>query len=147
MEILIKKVTIAAEKQYVIELCDEAFEKGITKRNNYKVILNKILNNADFFCAYINTEIAGYAAVYTNDIATRSAYVTMIGVIEKYRRCHVGTELLMACVECAKERKMRVLRLEVLNENVSAISFYKYMGFRIEKSASEKSKYMLKELF
>lgn len=88
----------------------------------------------------------GYAAIYANDIQTKAAYITMIGVLEEYQRSGVGSKLMAACVRTAREKGMDSVRLEVLNSNQKAVSFYKKCGFREEAPCSDNSTYLWRQL-
>ena len=93
-----------------------------------------------------NNNILGYVAMYANDIGTKTAYVTLIGVRTEYQNMHVGRSLLQQCSIIASICGMKKLRLEVSNKNWSAIRFYQRNGFVGESIASDKSTYMVKDL-
>lgn len=130
------------DKRKAIECCDPSFPKQLTEREDYEAIFAKIDQYAVFFAAICQGEPVGYAAMYANDLTTQTAYITMIGVKEEYQRQQIGSKLMSACVGAAKQRGMKVIRLEVLNTNEKAIAFYKRHGFREEGVASDESTYM-----
>ena len=140
---MIKKINERYEKERAIKLCDSSFPIGLCTRSDYNEICNKIDRYADFFIAEENGNIYGYAAMYNNNFETRIAYITMIGVVEAYQRQNIGSKLMYACIKSAKENGMIGLRLEVLNTNTKAISFYKKFGFIQEKDCNKNSIYML----
>lgn len=137
-------VTDRKEKKEIIEVCDAAFHKGIVSRDNYDMIFNKLDQYAIIIGAYDENEIIGYAAMYANDLKTKTAYISMIGVIPKMQGKHIGSNLMKRCVRIAKEAGMKFIRLEVENTNQTAIKFYKHNGFSFEKKCSQNTSYYLK---
>ena len=140
---LIKRVVERLEKERVIRICDDSFPRGICKRDDYSEIFDKIDIYADFFVAYEEGEVCGYAAMYNNNQDLKKAYITMIGVRKTFQHKHIGSKLISACIDSAKDKGMVAIRLEVLKENTKAISFYKNAGFVYERSCSENSIYMV----
>ena len=141
----IEKVDTLEMKEKIIELCDTAFLEKIRSRADYSTLVSKINAAAEFFVAY-NENVLGYAAMYANDISTKTAYITLIGVRTEYQNNHVGKSLLMECLNIAKIRGMKKLRLEVLSDNLNAIRFYKKNGFVKEDSATSNSVYMVRNV-
>ena len=141
----IKEIQTKDEKRSIIEKCDCVFDNGLVKRPDYLEKLEKIHTFATFFAAYAE-ELVGYAAIYTNDTKSQVAYITMIGIVKDKQGMHIGSRLMEKCIETAKSNNMHAIRLEVLNNNIRAISFYKHFGFSYETECSENSSYMLKKL-
>lgn len=131
-------------KRYVIKKCDSAFNVPIQQREYYPNLFAKMNAAAEFLVAY-NSDILGYAAMYANNMETRIAYITLLGVRPQYQKTQVGKRLVRACEEIAAQRGMKQLKLEVLKENKQAIGFYKHIGF-VNIDESDNSFYMLKNL-
>lgn len=133
-------------KKHIIEECDRAFIKGITLRNNYNEILNKIDKYAIFISATVSNQFVGYAAMYANDMESETAYITMIGVIPDMQGLKIGKKLLDKCIEVAKVHGMKRIRLEVLKDNIKALMFYKNNQFVFEKKCTNRSNYLIREI-
>ena len=133
------------EKENAVKVCDSAFPPGVSicDKKNYYEIIDKIDQFADFIVDYENGEVVGYAAMYNNDTASKTAYITMIGVREEYQRKHIGRKIMAQCKANAMRKNMKVIRLEVLDSNEKAIQFYENEGFVFEKRCSENSRYMV----
>ncbi len=133
------------EQEEAIKVCDQSFPPQIRiyEKENCAEIIDKIDKYAVFFVSYEKGEVAGYAAMYNNDIDTRIAYITMIGVRDRYQRRHIGSELMFYCVKAARKKQMKAIRLEVLNTNKKAIDFYENLGFVFERKSSNECRYML----
>ena len=139
-----------AEKLLYIQDCDEAFQTSIVQKDNFSVLFEKICKNAFFISAFLNDGIklvrVGYAAMYANDQHSKTAYITLICVKKSFQGDHIGSKILNQCFETAIKEGMETLRLEVLDNNDKAISFYKHHGFVIERNSGRGSYYMRKDL-
>lgn len=124
----------------VIEECDNTFLIGITKRENYLEILCKMQQYANIIVARDELGVTlGYASMYANNEATRTAFISMFGVKKEYQGHHLGTLLMDKCVEVARMNGMRVIKLEVLKQNANGYAFYLRYGFKTLE-AFDKSK-------
>ena len=138
-------------KLKAMQECDSAFSDSIIERDNFREIYDKISSKAYFYIAEEindkNSDILGYVAVYANDLNTGRAYISLISVKEKAQGKRIGTALIEKCFEIARIKGMKESRLEVLNSNNKAISFYRHHGFSFESYNDEgDSQYMIKEL-
>ena len=127
-----------------MKYCDNAFPIELFKRDNYKEIIDKILNHAFFYAAYGDEEKSaiGYVAFYANDIKTKTAFITNIGVLEIHQRIHVGSYLMKTCIDVSRKNGMKFLRLEVLKENNKAINFYRHWEFEFEQEGEGDTYFM-----
>ena len=91
-------------------------------------------------------KVVGFAAIYANNTVNKTAYLTQIAVNKNVQNKSVGKMLLNACISIAVENGMELLKLEVYNENLNAINFYKHQGFKFIDDCSGKSKYMIRNL-
>lgn len=132
-----------AEKRRIMIVCDDVFTISVIKRSNFEELFDKIDKNAAFIGAYTRKrEIAGYCALYANDLIERTAYITLFCVRSQMQRMHVGSKLMDASIEEAASRGMNKIRLEVLKVDTGAIEFYKRNGFVITGCAADDSYYM-----
>lgn len=145
-QLTLKQITDEHEIFLTMKECDDAFEKSILKRDDFHQLYRKISKYAVFLRAQVDCNIAGYAAMYANDSDTKTAYLTLIGVKEDYRKQHIGTKMLEMCENIAKENGMQRLRLEVRNANKGAIKFYLRNGYTLEAACSDNSTYMIREM-
>lgn len=134
-----------SEKQYVLKACDNAFENPVTKRKEYNSLFRKWDMAANFIAAY-NTDVLGYAIIYTNDWIGKVAYITLIAVRPEYQNMHIGQKLLMSSEIIARNHGMTSIKLEVAVNNNKAIRFYEKNGYVKIAEQGEKSIYMTKSL-
>ena len=109
--------------------------------------INKLYENASFVVA-INEQnaICGIVAFYDNNLVSKEAYISYIAVKNEYRNAGVGSILLETMEQQVLSKGFNSIKLEVFNENYSAISFYKKHHFTYHNKASKNSHYMLKYL-
>lgn len=135
----------ALKRRAALEV-DPVFPVGLHGQPDPEAALEKMLRFADFIIAGEDGEVAGLAVIYANDLASRTAYVTLFGVKEAYQRRRVGAKLLAACEALARERGMERFRLEVTDSNLKAVRFYTRAGFVRTGPCEEDSSYMEKQL-
>lgn len=132
MNIKIRKST-EKDLPVVFNLIKE-FAAYLGKEGKVKTSLEDFRRNKDlFYCLLAETqenEVVGYALFfYTFHTWTgKAVYLDDLYVKEEYRRCSVGSKLVYALIDFAKENSCKTLRWEVLDWNDKAIAFYKKLG-------------------
>ena len=107
-------------------------------------VTEKICENGIVYCMLLK-EIIGFFAMYANDTVTKTAFISFIAVGIPYRGSGYGSVLLDKAVQTAKENNMKILKLEVLKDNLIAQQFYKKHGFNVV-SEGENSIYLEKNI-
>ena len=87
--------------------------------------------------AEVDGEIAGYTiswVIQYRDHPTYrdydSFYIDDICVLDKFRRCGIGSAMMARCVEEARNRKCKNVDLNVWSFNKDAIAFYESCGLK-----------------
>lgn len=99
----------------------------------------KMIKNAIVVIAKYNKEDIGFIATYCNDLSGRKSYITSIFVKKDYQSNKVGQKLVDIAISDSMKRGMRTIELEVQQENILAIRFYKKYGFQKKITTSNKS--------
>lgn len=123
-----------------------AFPGRIFDEKEIEILSDKFDKYAVVECLKYAGEIIAFACFYCNDMEKQTAYISMFATSEKYRGRQFGRTMLEEVCRVSKERGMKTIRLEVLNTNRTAISFYEKNGFSFERAAGDKSQYMIKTL-
>lgn len=113
---------------YVIEV--------LSFKNPYpKYLFNAFLNNPFilFLVCLINEKIIGYIVASKNN----SGHIISLAVHPKFRRKGVGSILLEEALKSMKNEGISLVKLEVNENNNSAINFYKKHGFKILRKIKE----------
>ena len=79
-----------------------------------------------FICAKLENTIVGFAGI---KIIVDEAEIMNIAVKENYRRQGIATLLLNSLINICTENEIKTIHLEVNEENYSALSLYKKLGF------------------
>ena len=137
----ISLITNPQRIRHCVEACEDTMP--FMSRDNAPELLAKIQQYAVFLEAAEDGKTVGYCAFYANDSETRRAYISLICILKEKQKMKYGRQLLDRCIEESRQRGMKTLRLEVLDDNLNAIGFYKHCGFTYEKKCSETSSYYL----
>ena len=82
----------------------------------------------------------GMAAFYANDTSeSKVGYLTLIGIKTEFRGMHLGKLLLNTAIDEMKALGMKCIKLEVDNDNLGALGFYKHHGFNENGEKKENS--------
>ena len=147
MTIKIKKCTLEDSRK-LQEISVETFNETFKHQNsseNMNAYLERAFNlkqvekelstiSSQFFFVYLNSEVAGYLKVNTNDaqseeMGDKSLEIERIYIKKKFQKHGIGKYLLNKAMEIAMECHKKKVWLGVWEKNENAIAFYKKMGF------------------
>jgi len=100
------------------QIFDETFRYS---QNQIKSILSN--KNYDVILCYENKNLVGYCILLKSD----KIDIDKIGIVPEYQKNGFGTKI----IDMLKEKYKKQLILEVSENNLKAISFYKKNGFKI----------------
>lgn len=118
-----------AEIQDIARIKDIA-DNGL--REEYSMDLLKFLfenHGEGLFVAETDSRIMGFILGVPLD--SRTLRILMLVVIKEFRKMGIGSELLKACENHAKNRMMTAMILEVGTKNTEAVDFYSKKGFKV----------------
>lgn len=104
---------------------------------------------ARFAQCYLGREdgtVFGLVIFYANNLETKTAYISLIGVKNSSQGRGFGYWLLSQCETAAKTLGMTQISLEVDCDNETAQRFYKRNGFAVSGKTERNSMYMRKPL-
>lgn len=116
------------------------------KVSDYFDFSEKLKQNAEFYIALADGVVCGLVVFYANNLQSRVGYITLIGLLPEWQGRNIGYHLVEHCSNAARDKGMKLLRLEVDLDNVHAIRFYEKNGFTCCSKATESSMYMEKTL-
>ncbi|MGN0613941.1 MAG: GNAT family N-acetyltransferase [Porcipelethomonas sp.] len=93
-----------------------------------------------------NKNIMGFIAFYENNSADKTAYISMIAVVDNYKGKGIGTTLLKFAENSALSSGMKTVQLEVDKSNKKAIFFYEKNQY-VMFSEKEKSFIYTKDIY
>ncbi len=106
----------------------------------------KLSRHANFYLGVEDERAFGIAVFYSNDLETKTAYISLIGIKKSAQNKGLGGWLLSQCEEKARQDGMVKMMLEVDCDNDSAIFFYKKNGYKQGEKTERDSMYMHKEI-
>ena len=124
----------------------EVFPHLMDKIPNLEEYAEKLSEFAYVYLAKQNNKSVGILIFYANDEESKTAYISLIGVKKGHERKGMGKELLEYCEKISRQSSMSRLKLEVDEDNVSAVKFYEKNGFRYLETTGRNSFYMQKDI-
>ena len=121
----------------ILRKIDDEVIPSISSRIDIATYADKLLSRAVCLDAFIEHTYVGFAAVYCNDSASRTAFLSIIGVHPEFRGRSIGRTLLTNVSASAADNEMRVIELETHENNHSAITLFEQFGF--ERISQQKS--------
>jgi RimJ/RimL family protein N-acetyltransferase len=88
-----------------------------------------------YLTAWVGKQLVGVAGIDRRGTSHKTQHLGLFGitVAKKFRAQGVGRQLMLACIDQAKQHVpgLRIIKLEVFAINAAALALYKKMGFKI----------------
>jgi len=110
----------------VIEIENRSFSTPWTRKSFEEELLNNKL--AVYFVAKADNKAIGYAGMWK---VLDEGHITNIAVHPGYRRLKIGSALLKALKQYAKENNIHSITLEVRESNIAAQKLYSKFNFEV----------------
>jgi len=130
------KFEIKRIHRFLIKISDD-FVPPLKQKVDLKEYTLKLLNNAIIQTAVEKEKIVGLIAFYCNNLDTKIAYISIIGVNKNYRGRGIGNKLLKNAINYIRSNGFREIELETW-ENSSAQNLYIKNGFGIDSFANDR---------
>lgn len=110
---------------------DDTFLKNLKKTTNLEEYSKKLATKSIRFEAWNHSKVmVGIVCAYFKE---SRAYVSNVSVDSNYSGLGIGKLLLKKAIDYSKIQSVKIVELEVANDNSIAISFYIKHGFRVKK--------------
>ncbi len=124
-----KIITNVEECKKLLQLFSECLE-SLQQKNAVDFFAEKFSEHANVIVAEnCKNACMGFIAYYANNIATKTAYITMIATLPEYRGMHIGQSLMDYCKKDVFSKGYCFIGLEVGKNNLIAQQFYEKNGF------------------
>jgi len=110
---------------------DEDFVPPLSGRVEIAAYASKLAAKAVRFEAWASGRLVGLIAVYCNDPASETAYVSSVSVSKEWMGRGIASTLVSKCIEHVVHSRMRRIRLEVSLDNEPALRLYERHGFSL----------------
>lgn len=117
---------------------NEEFSNFIKTPEKYKITLEQMIDEQQYFQNLVvengNGEIIGFATTFIAWFSWigKSMYLDDLYIVEDYRGMGLGSRLIDAVIQLAKEENCKKVKWMVSKWNNSAIEFYKKKGAEID---------------
>ena len=111
-----------------------------------EALAKKYEENAEFLVLYCEGKLAAFASFYCNDAVNKTAYLSLIAVLERFEGNGFGEMMLDKVISVSREKGMQTISLEVRKSNIGAVSLYHKKGFVTQKQKDERMLIMSKDL-
>jgi GNAT superfamily N-acetyltransferase len=113
----------------ILRTIDGDYEPPVSDQVDLADYARKLWQHAVNIVADVEGADVGFVSMYANDLTSRQAFITSIGVRRERWGSGLAQQLIRTAEDHARDRGMRRIRLEVSIENVRAVRFYAKMGF------------------
>ncbi len=119
---------VAKEKKYLPVFEAPPIESTV------EFVKNNIKKGYSQFVALSEGKVVGWCDIFPKSQRLMVCHVGSVGmgILPEWRGKGIGKELIKAVLESAKEKKLVRIELTVRENNVSAVSLYKKVGFEVE---------------
>ncbi|MEM1606694.1 MAG: GNAT family protein [Candidatus Bathyarchaeia archaeon] len=124
-------------KKWLIEYADEEFEKELEE---YRKFFSNLQGDSrvDVLVAKINGRVAGFLALWRMDEGDGHVASIGISVHPDYWGKGVATNLIKESIKLAREKGIRKLVIETLEENSAMRHVAEKLGFKLEEMRKKK---------
>lgn len=140
-----KRLYTKADVLALIESFSAEF-RTLSQRVELAAYAEKLAEHADVIVMENQNEVIGMAAMYVNDLITKTAYISLIGIRKEHQGTGCGTLLLRHCILEAQKAGMEKIRLEVDDSNINARKFYHRHGFVLERASERNSCFLVRAI-
>lgn len=121
----------ASTDQIYAHLCDcnRSYEPPLNEKVDILEYSNKLFEKSVTFEAWSSKSVIGLLAAYLDD-AGDFGYISNVSVTAAFRGKGIAKILLEMCLNRAREKNIREMRLEVSKESSQAVKLYERFGFR-----------------
>jgi len=129
------------DKKSILELVkslDVYFVPPLSERIDLIEYVNKIDQYANIVLAYTKKrKLIGIITFYNNDIVSKTAFISILGVMSKYQGQGVASNLVNMCIKECRLAGMNKIIVKTEAENFKAIRFYNTFGFKVKERLNE----------
>ena len=118
-----------------LNACDADFIPALSTRVSISDYAQKLHRHAELFEAWSGETLAGLAAVYVNQTARNTAFLSSLSVLPTFRQRGIASQLLAKAIAYCEDANVAVISLEVDHRNEPARRFYVAHSFTVAQDA------------
>lgn len=113
-----------------LKACNDSFIPNLDSYVDIDSYSRKLHSKSTRFEYFENNKLIGLVAAYQNSIE-REVFITNVSVIPSFQKKGISSSLLSKCISYYKNKKYKLIILEVNNKNWKAVNFYEKNKFKI----------------
>jgi ribosomal protein S18 acetylase RimI-like enzyme len=113
-----------------LKVVSDTFYPPLNSRVDLHDYSEKLANDAINYFLVIDGRRIAHAAYYCNDFLGKVAFISSISIFKEFYGSGAASFIFEKVVESCKENGMKMIRLEVDDQNVKAVRFYRKQGFK-----------------
>ena len=108
---------------------EKDFPISISSKTDIEEFSKKLCKFATLCIKAEDDRIIALVAGYTNDIESNIAYISLVATLPEARNKGLASHLVKEFIDCAKNKKMKLVHLYTDKRNDAAIKMYRKIGF------------------
>lgn len=108
---------------------DKDFPIPLSSKVNLDKFSKKILKSGVALACFDGERTAGIILFYANNTESKTAYVSVLSVLDSYRKRGIAQSLLNECIKMCKSINFKAIELYTHKTNEGAIALYEKNGF------------------
>ncbi len=112
---------------------DKTFPIPLSEKTNLGELAEKFIDKGYVYLAMESENPVGMLGFYANNMETRQAYISVLGVLEKYQGQGIAKRICLDSLDICKEKGMTSCILYTHKTNFGAIAMYEKLGFIAEE--------------
>ena len=139
MKCSFSKLSFEQVRQFLWET-DNEFSTPLSSKVNIDDYAKKLSDFSHFAYCVDGDQIIGMISCYTNNPPV--GYISNVCVKSEYQNKGIFSVMFSILIDSLKDLEIKILKLEVDDNNAKAQDVYLRKGFSVSSKASEHSKYM-----
>lgn len=139
MKYSFSKLSFEQVHKFLIET-DNEFATPLSSKVNIEEYAKKLSDFSHFAYCTDDDNIIGMISCYVNNPPL--GYISNVCVKSEYQNMGIFSSMFSTLIDSLKQLGIKILKLEVDNDNTKAQKVYLKKGFAVSTQASEHSKYM-----
>lgn len=123
-----------------LQCVDSDFTPTLSEKVELLEWSTKVLSRASYIACVNQHQLVGLLVFYCNNLDTRCAYISLLGVRADYRGRGYAREMLQQTIKSVREQAFN--KIGVHSNNLRAITLYQSLGFKTIGDAVDGRYYM-----
>lgn len=124
-----------------LERINNEYPVSLIEKIDFQEYITKVFKFGFILEAKVNNSIVGILTFYANNHREKEGVISLIGVLNKYRRFGIASKLYLKSFEIMKEEGMVKVFTFTHKDNYESIKFHEKLGFYIDPARESNYEY------